>query len=237
MADNKTKSTRAKPGTAKRSPQKKKSGKKKKKNGAKVLLIIIIVILFLAIIGTLILIFKPEVQKKLKDFGSQIFTTTDYEEYVIKHSSEYGIDPRFTFAIINTESHFDPKATSDVGARGLMQIMEDAYNWIKYRLDDKREHTFDDMYDPELNIQYGSYYLSYLYQRYGSYELTAAAYHAGMNAVDGWIEDGTVDPENPKSSDVPSDVTAHYIDKVMSAYNKYKDNSAIDSLEEEFKHG
>ena len=65
--------------------------------------------------------------------------------------------------------------------------------------------------------------MEYLYDRYdGSYELTAAAYHGGMGAVDGWIETGTVDPKNFKLEDVPSDVTANYIYKVTNAYNKYK---------------
>lgn len=195
------------------------------------------IILLLALVGVVVLILRPDYTKKLKDYSSKIFTTTAYEEYVLKYSYENDIEPRFIFAVINTESHFDPNATSDVGARGLMQIMEDAYNWIKFRMDDQRDHTFDDMYDPELNIEYGTFYLSYLYRRYGSYELTAAAYHAGLNAVDGWIEDGTVDPENFRLEDVPSDVTAHYIDKVMTAYNNYKQSTAIDSLEEEFKNG
>ena len=57
----------------------------------------------------------------------------------------------------------------------------------------------------------------------GKYELTAAAYHGGMNAVDKWISDGTVDPQNFKLEDVPSSVTSNYIYKVMKAYNKYKD--------------
>ena len=148
---------------------------------------------------------------------------TKYEEYVLKYSEEYDFDPRFVFAIIHTESHFDPNATSEVGARGLMQLMEDAYNWVKFRLDDTREHTYDDMYDPELNIQYGTYMLKYLYDKYDSCELTAAAYHSGIGAVDGWISDGTVNPENFELDDIPSEVTANYIYKVTKSYKKYKE--------------
>ena len=89
------------------------------------------------------------------------------------------------------------------------------------------------MYDPELNIQYGTFMLKFLYEKFDhSYELTAAAYHGGMNAVDTWINDGTVDPDNFRLEDVPSDVTANYIYKVMNAYNKYKEK-----LEEDFKNG
>ena len=184
------------------------------------------VIIFLILAAALIFHHFDYISEKAKKFSPNAFTyPTKYEEYVIKYSNEFEIDPRYIYAVINTESHFDPDATSDVGARGLMQLMEDAYDWVKFRLDDTREHTYDDMYDPELNIEYGTYMLKYLYDKYNSYELAAAAYHGGMGAVDGWIADGTVDPENFSLEDVPSDVTANYIYKVTTAYNKYKEKN------------
>ncbi|MBR6102732.1 MAG: lytic transglycosylase domain-containing protein [Ruminococcus sp.] len=210
---------------------KKKKRKKKKKTNY---VLIIIIALVMVIIVTFVYIFRDKISEKIKDYGPSVFMTTDYEEYVLKYAKQDNIDPRFVFAIINTESHFNPKVTSDVGARGLMQIMEDAYNWIKFRMNDEREHTFDDMYDPELNIEYGTFLLSYLYEKFdNSYELTAAAYHGGMNAVEGWIENGTVDPKNFNLDDVPSNVTANYIYKVMKAYNKYKEKLEDDLNYEE----
>lgn len=208
--------------------------KRRKKKKARAPLILFIIFVVLLIVGGLVYIYRDAITEKAKKLSPNAFTyPTEYEEYVVKYSKEYDIDPRYIFAVINTESHFDPKATSDVGARGLMQIMEDAYDWIKFRLDDSREHTYEDMYDPELNIQYGTYMLKYLYDKFDcSYELAAAAYHGGMNAVDGWISDGTVDPENFRLEDIPSDVTANYIYKVMNAYNKYKEK-----LEEDFENG
>lgn len=208
-----------------------KSKKKKKSSGNST--VIVIVTLVLAIVVVIAVIFRDKISEKIQDYGPNVFMTTDYEEYVLKYSKEYDMDPRFIFAIINTESHFNPDATSNVGARGLMQLMEEAYDWVKFRMDDDRAHTFDDMYDPELNIEYGTFMLKFLYDKFDhSYELTAAAYHGGMNAVDTWINDGTVDPDNFRLEDVPSDVTANYIYKVMNAYNKYKEK-----LEEDFKNG
>lgn len=210
----------------------KKRRRKKRKIRAPLVLFIILIVLL--IIGGLIYIYRDVISEKAKKISPNNFTyPTKYEEYVLKYSKEYDIDPRYIFAIINTESHFDPNATSEVGARGLMQIMEDAYDWIKFRMDDKREHTYDDMYEPELNIQYGTYMLKYLYDKFdNSYELAAAAYHGGMNAVDSWISDGTINPEKFRLEDVPSDVTANYIYKVMNAYNKYKEK-----LEEDYSNG
>lgn len=222
-----------------------KAKKRKKKSNAENLvgLMLFIIILLIIAVGIMVIFREPENQDKAKDYFSDVtgkFTyPTDYEEYVIKYSAEYDIDPRFVFAVINTESHFNPEAVSEVGARGLMQIMPDAFDWIKFRLNDKRNIDFDDMFDPETNIQYGAYMLSYLYEDFGcSYELAAGAYHQGMNAVHSWIDDGTIDPENfgidENLDDVPSDITKDYIYKVMKAFEKYKDNS---QLEEDINNG
>ncbi len=210
--------------------------KKKKTKQDNYLAFAIFITIGLLIAAGLIVIFKkPETQQKAKNFFTY---PTEYEEYVIKYSNEYGIDPRFVFAVINTESHFNENAESEVGARGLMQIMPDAFDWIKFRLNDDRDITFDDMFDPQMNIQYGAYMLSYLYEDFGSYELTAAAYHQGMNAVRAWIDDGTIDPDTFSIENgleaMPSDLTQDYIYKVMKAYDKYMDNS---QLEEDISNG
>ncbi len=202
--------------------------KKTKKNNFLGFAVFITLLLIIAF--SLIAAFKkPHIRQKAKKFFSY---PTDYEEYVLKYSKEYDIDPRFVFAVIYTESHFDPNAVSDVGARGLMQIMPDAFDWIKFRLDDTRDITFDDMFDPQLNIQYGTYMLSYLYEDFGSFELAAGAYHQGMNAVQAWIDDGTIDPDNfsidAGLDDMPSDPTRNYIYKVMNALEKYKNNSQLE---------
>lgn len=205
--------------------------KKKKTNGGAVFLAILVVILLILVVGYF---FRKSLidglgglKEKVDDYTPNGFTyPTEYEEYVVKYSNEFDVDPTLVFAVIKVESNFDPNAESEVGARGLMQIMSDAYDWIKFRLDDNRDHTYDDMYDPELNIEYGAYYLSYLMEKYdGSIELTAAAYHCGMGLVDGWLEDGTISAENFDVGDIPdeNDQTAHYINKILKAYSGYKD--------------
>ena len=41
-----------------------------------------------------------------------------------------------------------------------------------------------DLYDPELNIRYGSWYLHHLLEKYGDERLALAAYNAGQQNVD-----------------------------------------------------
>ncbi|MCD7732696.1 MAG: lytic transglycosylase domain-containing protein [Oscillospiraceae bacterium] len=154
-------------------------------------------------------------------FGSESYRT-DYREIVEKYSEEFGIDEAFVFAVIKTESNFDPSAVSDAGAIGLMQIIEDSFDWVSSKLGES-DLTYEDMFTPEYSIMYGSYMLAFLYDRYGSYELAAAAYHSGIGEVDGWIEDGIVSLENPDIADFEGSNTRHYVRKIMKAYTRYSE--------------
>ena len=145
----------------------------------------------------------------------------EYSQYVSEFSEKYGIDKFFIYAIIKTESNFDENAQSEVGARGLMQIMEDAYEWVKFRISDDSDITYDQMFEAKYNIEYGCFMLSYYYDKYDSYEIAAAAYHSGMGQVDSWISDGTIDADYFDADDSPGSKTSHYIKRVMRCYSAY----------------
>ena len=125
------------------------------------------------------------------------------------------------YAAMKTESDFDPNAVSEADARGLMQVAETTFDWIKNKLGDG-ETTFGDMFTPETNIRYGVFFLHYLYREFGSLELAAAAYHAGRGAVNGWLSDSSLSADGQTLDRIPSSVTAHYVNKVMNAYEKYR---------------
>ena len=103
-----------------------------------------------------------------------------------------------------------PEAESDVGARGLMQIMPDTYEWIKYRLDDSSE-SFDDMYLPEVNIKYGTYLVSILLEEFESVDVMAAAYHAGRTKVNNWLKDEDISQDGKTLDIIPISQTSHYV--------------------------
>jgi len=145
-----------------------------------------------------------------------------YEELVRKYAAEYGVDPYFVWAVIKTESDFKPDACSNVGARGLMQIMEDTYLWVDGKLPAADSSSYDDMYMPEENIRYGTFLLGYLYREFGSLETAAAAYHAGRTAVRKWLSDRNLSPDGVRLSSIPIDDTEHYVQKVMRAYGVYQ---------------
>lgn len=159
---------------------------------------------------------------KLPDIARRFIYPTDYSEYISEYSAQFDVDRNFIYAVVKTESNFDPNATSDVGARGLMQLMPDAYDWVKFRMDDMRVTTFDNMYDPELNVEYGTYMLSLFLEEYGgNYETALAAYHSGRGNVNKWLKDPEYSSDGTSLEKIPSAATAHYVDKVMRAYKSY----------------
>ena len=65
--------------------------------------------------------------------------TVRYREWIEKYALENGIEPAYAAAIILRESSYDPNATSSVGARGLMQVMEDTFNFVRRNLNESTE--------------------------------------------------------------------------------------------------
>lgn len=146
---------------------------------------------------------------------------TDYSGFVEQAAAETGIDRYLIYAVIKTESGFDEKAESSVGARGLMQLMEDAFDWVKFRMGDERDVSYDDMYDPRYNIEYGSYLIKLLYEEYGDVETALAAYHSGRGSVNEWLNDPKYSSDGKTLDEIPSRTAKHYVNKVMTAYEGY----------------
>ena len=76
----------------------------------------------------------------------------EYEEYIEKYANEYNLPQELVCAVIYTESHFDKDAVSDVGAKGLMQIMPDTFEWLCKR--EGENHNIEELTTPEINIKY-----------------------------------------------------------------------------------
>ncbi len=145
-----------------------------------------------------------------------------YTEYVEKYAAEYGVDPDFIYAVIHSESRFDPQAVSAVGASGLMQLMPDAFDWIKFRLGDERELTYEeDVFDPEINIQYGTYMLSLLLEEFADRDVAVMAYHAGRGNVNKWLQNPAYSDDGKTIRQIPYADTEAYVNHVNQAYQIY----------------
>ena len=111
----------------------------------------------------------------------------EYRELIEREASKNNLNPAFVEAIVFNESTFRTGAESSVGARGLMQVMEDTAADIAKALK-VENYSFDQLYDAETNVTFGCYYLGKLSQRFrGDPLLVAMAYHAGGNQVQNWL--------------------------------------------------
>ncbi|MCL2697967.1 MAG: lytic transglycosylase domain-containing protein [Oscillospiraceae bacterium] len=145
----------------------------------------------------------------------------EFTPYVEKYADEYGLDKFLVYAVIKTESSFEPRAVSSVGARGLMQIMEETFDWIStYRLRES-DMSFDDMFAPDDNIRYGCFLIAYHLENFGDPDCALAAYFAGDQTVIRWLSNPNFSADGQTLSDIPDPDTQHYINKVNSAYETY----------------
>lgn len=131
-----------------------------------------------------------------------IAASMPYGDLIHEKAEKYHVDPLLVAAVIEQESKFQHKAKSQVGARGLMQLMPRTGRWM----------GAENLYDPEQNVDAGVKYIKYLQQQFnGNLKKTIAAYNAG---------EGNVRRYNGVP---PFRETQHYVKKVLRNYEKRND--------------
>ncbi len=144
------------------------------------------------------------------------FPIKDYD--IIKTYAEVNeLNEELVCAIINVESGFDNMAVSNKGASGYMQLMEKTALWGIETLDIQGV-TYDDIFDPELNIALGTWYLSNLINQFGSVDLAIISYNAGSGNVSKWLSENQGD-EEATLQNIPFKETKNYYFKVKT--NEY----------------
>ncbi len=102
-----------------------------------------------------------------------------------------------------------------------MQLMPDTAQWVMEK-GDFANHTIDQIHEPHVNIQMGSWYLSWLSTQYnGNIVAVTAAYNAGQGNVNKWISSGRWDGTYEHINSIPFGETRHYVQRVMYYYHKY----------------
>ncbi|NLX71221.1 MAG: lytic transglycosylase domain-containing protein [Clostridiales bacterium] len=144
-----------------------------------------------------------------------------YKEIVLRYSSVYELDPYLVFAVIWVESKFDKMATSRKDARGLMQIVPSTGSWAAEKLGIEG-YDDDSLYNPDINIQIGCWYINNLQKQFGDMNLALAAYNGGSGNVRKWLKDTRYSKDGKTLDDIPFNETKNFVNKVWRAYNRYK---------------
>lgn len=173
----------------------------------------------LACIAAVILVTLPPLARK----ADQLLYPRKYSQQVEQWAAEYGLDPLLVYAFIRTESGFDPAATSSVEARGLMQMTEETFLWLRSKIAADEDLTFADLYDPDTSIRFGCYYLHLCLERYnGDVATAAAAYHSGWGTVDNLLRMEEHSADGQTLQGFPYSQMNHYVNKITSCYGAYQ---------------
>ncbi len=113
------------------------------------------------------------------------FPLPDYEP-----ESGYTLDRALVYAFARQESKFDVRATSRVGARGLMQVLPATASYV---MGDRNLVLEDEnkLYDPGYNMEVGQVYINRLMNRYAAGTnlfMLAVAYNSGPGNLSRWLE-------------------------------------------------
>lgn len=150
----------------------------------------------------------------------------NYSDYVEKFSEQYELDSSVMYALIRSESFFDPDVESVAGAVGLTQLMQLTSEDIARKL----KISDYSLTDPKINIQFGTFYLSELYKRCDNAILQAFfSYNAGITRVRRWLNSSMIEfgikrnmPGDLFLETVPFAETREYGRKLISASVLYK---------------
>ncbi len=143
-------------------------------------------------------ILKPDIDPEL---------AASIAKVIHRNASIYSQDTDLILAIMHIESRFDPKAESNKGALGLMQVMP---QWQKVL------GMSGDLTDPEISLKYGLQILGFYQEMYKNNQMALTAYNRGPGPVDMALMNG-------------KDYNNGYADKVLAVYQRLQTMSANNS--------
>jgi soluble lytic murein transglycosylase len=132
-----------------------------------------------------------------------------------------GLDPYLVASLIRQESEFNPNAVSRANAVGLMQLLPKTGKAVARQVKLKR-YTANQLYTPAVNLQLGTRYFRGMVDKFGGFEYALAAYNAGSDRVEDWLNQGKYrDPQEFVES-IPFTETREYVQAILRNASVYK---------------
>jgi soluble lytic murein transglycosylase-like protein len=127
-----------------------------------------------------------QIRSAMEQFGISEALASDIYDI----ARQENIDPEVAYGLVRTESTFDERAVSHVGARGLTQVMPRTARGVIPGT------SAEQLFDRKTNLRLGFRYLDQLIQKYrGNLDLALTAYNRGPGTVDKVLKRGG-DPDN-----------------------------------------
>jgi soluble lytic murein transglycosylase len=169
--------------------------------------------------GTLLIVIAAAVvfavDRSSPEWYQKLRYPLEYQQLVRKNARTFDVDPALIAAVIYAESRFDPEVVSEAGAIGLMQLLPETGKWIAAT--GGEPFRVKDLYDPKVNVRYGSFYLDRLLKKYGDVRFALAAYHAGQGNADRWLAG---------NGEIGFADTRSYVENVLEFRDIYRDTYA-----------
>lgn len=172
---------------------------------------------FLFLIFILLIFF---IVAKFSKIVAKHYFKLENKEIIEYYSQNYEVDPYLICAIIQTESGFNQYAVSNKGASGYMQLMKSTADWGAEVIGIEN-YSYDQIFEPEINIQIGIWYVSTLMKQFENIEVALAGYNGGSGNVSSWLKDERYSDDNKNLHTIPFPETDDYIKKVNLNYKIY----------------
>jgi len=162
--------------------------------------------------------------QKVSDNAERTKYPLKFEEFVNKYSDEYGVPKNVIYAVIKCESNFDSSLLSEDGNIGLMQLSPQVLEDYKTELHDPYDTGM--LYDPETNIKYGTYRLSKIYIKVGTWKAVFASLNAGVDKVSEWLQNEEyseiAEMAKPKLVNIPDEEINKYTERLEKVSDTYR---------------
>ena len=137
----------------------------------------------------------------------------------------FNTDRALIYALMRQESKFQTRATSRVGARGLMQLMPRTASFISKDRSLRYGKGRDRLYDPSTNLEIGQLYVNHLIDHSAKGDLfhLAAAYNGGPGNLRRWLKQTEAEDPLLFIESIPNEESRDFVEKVLTNIWIYRD--------------
>ena len=153
-------------------------------------------------------------QYRLKEYPRQ------YNDTVILCYYNYTVPVSVIYGTIKIQSDYDSGLTTDEKI-GLMQLTREEYDLLSSELGKRIDSGL--LFDPQTNIEIGSYKISKLFQKYQNWRAVYAAIYAGEATVDEWLLDEENFGDDGGFVNIPDEDTKKFVKKLEKTVEIYRE--------------